>query len=574
MSGIVGIMTKSERGQIGSQLKQMLEAMHHRGIDGAGFLIGGAVQRGRKLNQLNFSWIKGRMAIGHVGLAVAEGERDLQPLQSGDGRISLLLNGNLYNCAQLRSEVKGDYEHKTGNDSEVILHLVERHYHGDLETSVKEVLPALDGVYTLAVTDHKRVVLARDKIGLRQLYYCSDDDHIAFASEKKSLIAISGRYPEIHRLVPGHMAILDGTSIRHFRFWSPESVRQADRIKDMEEALQAYGRVIFEAIRKRLDGRERVGIIFSGGIDSLLMAYLVKRLEIPHTCYTAGRGYQAADVGWASRLAKQFGFPLKTKRLTVDDIEEVLPEIIGTIEDHSLNQVEAAVALYVSARMAEEAGEQVIVTGQGPDEIFGGYSWYSAVVDREGYDSFERYSWEDTLLGYKETFERENKIATALGLQMSVPYVDPDVIGVAFRISPELKIKRGNDQIQKRIHREYAVSIGIPEEIAFRKKVAAQHGANIHTALEELANRTGVTESVLREVGYDPNRSVVETLGSSSRYGFRYGDHHLWKPLSHVQYYLDAHAANLNLLPPGSRIHWDETTRRLKAKGAMKRGGV
>ncbi len=574
MSGIVGIITKSERGRIGNQLKQMLEAIRHRGRDGAGFLIGGAVQRGTRLNELNFSGIKGRMAIGHVGLGVAEGERDLQPAQSGDGRISLLLNGNIYNCGQLRSVVKGDYKHETGSDSELILRLVERYYHGDLEASVKELLPRLDGVYALAVTDSKQVVLARDEIGLRQLYYCSDDDHTAFASEKKSLVAVSGDYPEIHRLLPGHMAILDGTSIRHFRFWNPESVRQADRIKDMEEALQAYGRVIFEAIRKRVDGRERVGIIFSGGIDSLLLAYLVQKLGIPLTCYTAGRGDQAADVGWASRLAKQFGFPLKTKRLTVDDIEELLPEIIGTIEDHSLNQVEAAVALYVSARTAKEAGERVIVTGQGPDEIFGGYSWYPAVVDREGYESFERYSWEDTLLGHKETFERENKIATALGLQMSVPYVDPEVIGVAFRISPELKIKRGNDQIQKRIHREFAVSIGIPEEIAFRKKVAAQHGANIHTALEELANRTGVTESILQQAGYDPSRSVVEILGSSSRYGFRYGDHHLWKPLPHVQYYLDSHAANLTLLPPRSRIHWDETTRRLEAKGAIKRGGV
>lgn len=570
MSGIAGIV--AERGGIANQLKQMLGTMHHLGPHGAGFVIGGVPERERKLEDLNFEGKEGCMAIGHVGLTVTDGEKALQPVQSRDGQLSLLHNGQIYNFRELRSEVKGEYE--TDSDSEVVLRLIENYYHGNLESSVKDVLPKLDGVYVLVVTDNKQVVLARDKIGLRQLYYYSHEDHITFASEKKPLIAISGCYPEIRRLLPGHMAIVDGNNIRHSCFWPPESIRQADRIKDREEALETYSRVLREAIRKRVDGRERVGIIFSGGIDSFLMAYMVQKLGIPFTCYTAGRAHQAVDVQWAYRLAKQFDFPLMTENLTVEAIEELIPQIISTIEDHSLNQVEAAIALYVSARMAQKAGERVILTGQGPDEIFGGYSWYPAIVDQEGYESFERYSWEDTFLGYKETFERENKIAMAHGLEMSVPYVDPEVIKVAFRISPELKIRRGNDQIQKRIHRQYGVSIGISEEIAFRKKEAAQHGANIHTALEDLANRAGMSESVLREVGYDPNQSITEKLGSSSRYGFRYGDHHLWKPLPHVQYYLDSHAAGLNLLPPKSRIHWDEVNRRLEAKGVIVKRGI
>ena len=227
--------------------------------------------------------------------------------------------------------------------------------------------------------------------------------------------------------------------------------------------------------------------------------------------------------------------------------------------------------MYIANRTAQEHGEQVVMTGQGPDEIFGGYPWYPKIVDQEGYDSFEKYSWEDTLLGYKETFERENKIATAHGLEMSVPYVDPEVIKVAFSISPELKIKRGNDRIQKRLHREYGVSIGIPQEIAFREKEAAQHGANVHGAFEELANMTGVTEAMLEDAGYNPSVSVSEKLGSSSRYGFRYGDHHLWKPLSHVQYYLDSIAADLNLLPAEARYQWEKVTGRLQSEGRIGR---
>jgi asparagine synthase (glutamine-hydrolysing) len=508
------------------------------------------------------------MAFGHMGLAVADGGKDLQPFQSKNGQLSLLHNGQIYNHQEIRSGLKAGYHFETNSDSEIILWLVEDRYDGDLTSAMKEILPMLDGVYTLTVTDNKQVVIARDKIGLKQLYYYSDDDQVAFAGEKKALMQLSGNGAQIFRLLPGHMATIDREGIHDFCFWTPESIRPAERIKDKKEALQTYGQVIVEAIRKRVAGRRQVGIIFSGGVDSLLVAYMVQKLGIPFTCYTAGRK-GASDVEMARNIAKRFNFSLKIQILTLGEIEKLIPQIINTIEDHSLNQVEAAIALYVSARIAREAGEQVILTGQGADEIFGGYSWYPAIVDQEGYGSFARYSWEDTFLGYKETFERENKIATAFGLEMSVPYIDPDVIKVAFQISPELKIQRGKDQIQKRIHREYGISIGIPEEIGFRKKEAAQHGANVHDALEELASRTGVTESLLRDVSYDPNQSVVETLGSSSRYGFRYDDPSLWKPLAHVQYYLDSHAAGLKLLPPKSQIHWEETTRRLEAKGAI-----
>ena len=434
-----------------------------------------------------------------------------------------------------------------------------------VKMAIKEVLPNLDGIYALALTDNKTTVIARDKVGLRQLYYCTNNNHIAFASEKKPLMEISDNGQEIYRLLPGNIAILDGKKVSNFCFWSADSIKTKDRIIDKKEALEVYGKAISEVIQKSVAAKKRVGIIFSGGIDSLLLAYQVQKLGIPFSCYTVGRE-GAADIEVACDIARRLNFPLKTHTITLEEIEKNIPQIITTIEDHSLNQVEAAIALCFATQLAQEAGEQVILTGQGPDEICGGYAQYPKIVDQEGYESFEKYSWEDTLLSYKETFERENKIATAHGLEMIVPYVDPAMIEFAFQLSPELKIFRGNDQMGKRIHREFAVSIGIPEEIAFRKKEAAQHGANVHTALEELADSTGVTELMLDLVGYDPNQSVVEKLGSSSRYGFRYGEHHLWKPLPHVQYYLDSQAADVNLLPTEPKKHWEEITTRLKEK--------
>lgn len=155
----------------------------------------------------------------------------------------------------------------------------------------------------------------------------------------------------------------------------------------------------------------------------------------------------------------------------------------------------------------------------------------------------------------------------AHSLELRVPYLDPEVIQVAFSIAPGLKIQKDGDHLGKRIHREYCRKIGVPDEIAFRTKEAAQHGANVHDVFEELAERAGLTEALMKQVRYDPNQTVSEKLGSSSRYGYRYGAEHLWKPLPHVQYYLDTRAAQLGLLPRLPRLHWELTSRRLAALG-------
>jgi asparagine synthase (glutamine-hydrolysing) len=565
MCGIAGIVTDDER-ESGARLKLMLRAMEHRGPDGAGFAIGGKVERASRLGDLNFDGARGKIALGHVRLAITGEAAALQPFQSEDGKIVLLHNGEIYNHNQLRNELSSQYRFKTKSDSEVVIRLVEKYYEGDLEKALESVLPLLDGVYCLALSDNETTVIARDKIGVRQLYYCATEKGSAFASEKKPLMALANGKAEIFRLLPGHMAVLDAGKIREQSFWSPDSIRSTERITDEQEALAVYGEALNEAVRKRVAGRDRVGVIFSGGIDSLLIAYLVRRLGIPFTCYTAGRDTRAVDLDWALRLADRFDFPLKVRKLTNSDIGQMIPEIITDIEDHSLNQVEVAVPIWASVRMAEEAGERVILTGQGADELFGGYSWYPAIVDQEGYEMFERRSWEDAFLLYKECLEREDKIAMAHSIELRVPFLDPAVIETAFRVAPELKIKKGGDTLGKRFHREYCVSIGIPEEIARRKKEAAQHGANVHTAFEELAESAGLNAETVTAAGYDPEKSVTEKLGSSSRYGFRYGDHHLWKPLPHVQYYLDTAAARIGMLPEPALRQWEEVSPRIQAK--------
>lgn len=569
MCGIAGVVS-ANGDETSSYLKTMLESMQHRGPDGAGIMIGGEVQHKDKLKDLNFN-NKGKIGLGHVRLAITGGALGLQPFQSKDGKLSLLHNGEIYNYKKLRKELSSEEHFKTHTDSEVIIRLIEKYYRGNLTEAVQKVLPQLDGVWAIAITDNDQSVIARDKLGVRQIYFHANNHTVTFASEKKPLWAISGKKADIHRLLPGHMAVLNGSGIKDLVFWNGESIKTDQHIKDRKTAIKAYGKAIREAIRKRVAGKDHVGIIFSGGIDSFLIAYEVQKLGVDFTCYTAGRE-EANDIEWAEELARQYNFPLEVDMLSVEDIEKLIPQIIQDIEDYSLNQVEVSVPIYASVRMAQENGERVILSGQGADELFGGYPWYPIIVDREGHDSFEKYSWEDAFLLYKECLEREDKISMAHSIELRVPFLDPEVVKVAFQISPELKIDKDNDTLGKRIHREYCVSRGIPETIAFRMKEAAQHGANVHHAFEELADKSGISAAELDAAGYDPNRTVTEKLGSSSRYGYRYGDQHLWKPLPQVQYYLDSVADKMDLLLPGPKRHIHEVNKKLKKLSAGQEG--
>lgn len=571
MCGIAGMVSSTSR-ELGPLLKEMLHTLQHRGPDGAGYVIGSECERKPELEALSFNGKKDTVALGHVRLAITGGRAGVQPFQSEGGRLSLLHNGEIYNFRELAQELNDDYSVDTGSDSEVLLRLIEKEYRGSLEEALEKVLPKLDGVYAIAVTDRKQTVIARDKIGVRQLYVWQGSGLATFASEKKPLVALGGRDAEIHRLRPGHMMIMTPEDVHVRPFWSPDRIDKEGHITDREKAREAYGQAITEAVRKRVHDRERLGIMFSGGIDSVLIAHLVKQMGIPFTCYTAGRGNGASDLYWARKTAEELDFALEVKTLSTEDIDRMLPEVMHNIEDNSLNQVEVAIPIFASVRMAEEKGERVILSGQGADELFGGYPWYAKIVDQEGYDEFVDRSWEDTFLLYKECLEREDKIAMAHSLELRVPFLDPQVIQSAFSIVPELKIESGSDSQGKRVHREYCRSIGIPESIAFRPKEAAQHGANIHDAFEEIAQSRGLTASMMDKVGYDPNKTVDEKLGSSSRYGFRYGEKELWKPLPHVQYYLDTRAAELGLFSRLSHHHWDETRRKLVDRGLSQVG--
>ena len=542
MCGIVGIISR-DGGNISNQIRRMLCILKHRGPDGCGLMIGKTIQRGFLLDDLDFEDTESGAGMGHTRLAIVGGVFGQQPLEDCKQKLVLLHNGEIYNYKELRKKLETDHKLLTETDSETIIHLIEESYNGDLLSAVANVLKYLDGVYALAVSDGKEIVISRDRIGIKQLYIGENEKYIAFASERKALWEVG--ITDERRLKPGHIAKLSRESINLKKVLKlPLNVRQS--IHDFNGAIDRYREALVEAIRKRTDGFERLGIIFSGGIDSVLITQIADKFtEVK--CYTAGlKGSE--DVKYAKIAASKIGVKIKVKELTLKDVENYIPKVMEAIEDRLFGQVEVAIPIYAAVEMAKKDGLKVMLTGQGADEIYGGYPWYRAILEEEGYQSFEKYMKKDIQNLYRETLEREDKITMANSIELRVPYLDLAVIKVAMETDSKLKIRSPQDRLGKFIHRELAKKMQVPTDLADRPKEAAQHGSGVHEAILKIAQKNGFIDDVVKETGYNSDKSIREKLGSSIRYGYKYGDKKQWTIPDHVQLYLDMIALEQRLV--------------------------
>jgi asparagine synthase (glutamine-hydrolysing) len=305
----------------------------------------------------------------------------------------------------------------------------------------------------------------------------------------------------------------------------------------LEDAIFSYKTALYNSIKKRSQDLSRIGIIFSGGIDSVLIAKITKEM-VPHvTCYTCGLA-GSDDIKFSKLIADELDLDLKINELDVKDIENMLPNILNIIETNNSTQAEVSIPIFGALKLAAKDGLRVVFTGQGADELFGGYAWYFKIVSKYGYSKLKEYMIQDLLLLYKETLEREDKLAMANSIEMREPFLDSDVVKTATGINMNLNIFKDNDIFGKRVHRELAIRVGIPKDIAYREKQAAQHGAGIHGILTKIAEKNGFNKKMVTKE-YITNIAKREKLGSSERYGYLFDAKTSWNSSPWVQLYLD-----------------------------------
>src|ERR671930_419653 len=541
MCGIAGILSKEGKNVV-PLVGTMLSCMTNRGPDGAGIVANDYITQSNSFENLKYHRLSGSNALGHVRLAIVGGTCGQQPLRSCDGRLTVEHNGEIYNYKKIRTKLMKRHKFSTQTDSEVIVHMLEEHFvrSSDLVYAIKKTVSQLDGVYAIVIKDEETgtIALVRDKMGVRQLYYGENNSFIAFASERKALWKV-GVKECVKRVLPGHAIIIASNGLlQEFQVTHPPVHSRKIVYKTMNSAVCAYKKALLISMKKRTQDFDRVGIIFSGGIDSVIVAWLAKKIVREVICYTGGiRG--SSDILFARQIAKKLDLKLRVNELTDDEVEQIIPEIINSIEDTNAGQVEVAVPVYAAVKLAHEDEINVMLTGQGADELFGGYSWYAKVVEKEGYGKLREHMTKDLLLLYKETLEREDKITMAHSIEMREPFLDLGVIKTSMRMDLKLNVRGGDDNFGKHVHRRLAQELGIPRNIAYRVKEAAQHGSGMHNVFNAIARKHGFDELAISKQYLGALRSH-ERIGSSKRYGYLFENERMWTAEPHVQMYLDS----------------------------------
>tara|TARA_Y100000310_G_scaffold202438_1_gene202622 strand:- start:90 stop:2099 length:2010 start_codon:yes stop_codon:yes gene_type:complete len=459
MCGIIGVFGKDCKVRV----EKGLDILRNRGRDGRDIYCGDGFTLGHCLHSI----------VGFVK----------QPIV---GKGVLVANCEIYNWEELNEKFKLNCK----NDSEVLFKLLE-------EKDVLEVLDLLDGVYAFAYYREGKLFLARDIIGVKPLWY-SFSDGFSFASEKKALVGAI-------ELNPREVLVYDGKV----------SFLKRDFFKIVPEVDGSKVEELFlDALKKRVP-KKKFGLLFSGGIDSTLIAFALKKLGYDFTCYTAVLDdpdfKEPEDLVYSQKIAKELGLDLKVVKIKLDDVEKYLEKIVPLIEDSNVVKVGVALTFYKACSEAAKDGCKVIFSGLGSEEIFAGYERH------KGARNVNEECISGLLKMYERDMYRDDVITMYHQLELRLPFLDRNLVEYSLKIPEGMKLKDGMTKV---VLRECAVKMGLNEEFAFRKKKAAQYGSNFHKALKKLSKKNGFARISEYVLGFYPKQNVkLGALVSSGKDG-------------------------------------------------------
>ncbi len=516
MCGIVGIKGH----YISEDLKEMLISIKHRGPDDSGIWINNELKTGEISKIIN---LEGNFGMGHNLLSIV-GCQASQPIVND--KWVLVCNGEIYNFREIKKTLNNfsNNDFKTDSDCEIVINL-NKHYNDvlnlndDFESdnsnklcieSLKKTMQKMDGDYAFALWDGQNLALARDPVGVKPLYYGKNGKISAFASERKALWKIGIK--EVNSLPPGHilfndelilaeslLEVDDGTSNENIGYldtpdnsnapntsYSSNSINTREITSEgLNETLNYYKdklrKDLENSVHKRIQGLEKIGLIFSGGVDSTIIASVLKESEIDTTLYSVGTR-NSPDFQFSLKAAEYYDLKIKTLEVNENVVKNSLKPVLEAIEEFNVMKIGVAMPIYLASKMAGEDKLKVVLSGQGADELFGGYHRYLNDYANHG-DNTQNILRDDIRNIYHVNLQRDDAATMAHGVELRVPFLDKEVIKTAFKIPMQFKIESETDLLRKHILRQVALEMGVPEFIAQRPKKAAQYGSGVHKIL-------------------------------------------------------------------------------------------
>jgi asparagine synthase (glutamine-hydrolysing) len=499
MCGIVCAFELKESSEtLRPQLLEMSKKVRHRGPDWSGI------------------YSDEKAILAHERLAIVDPASGKQPLLSEDGTLILAANGEIYNHRELRKPFKGKYSFRTESDCEVILALYRE--------KGTAFLDELNGIFGFAIYDtvKNEYFVARDHMGIIPLYMGWDKNGTFYvASELK---ALEGTCTKIELFPPGHYL---HSAEGELKRWYVRDWMEYEAVKDNETSIEAIKEALEAAVHRQLMSDVPYGVLLSGGLDSSVTSaiakkYAQKRIESDDTTdawwpqlHSFSVGLEGSpDLAAARKVADHIGTVHHEIKFTIQEGLDAIKDVIYNLETYDITTIRASTPMYLMARVIKSMGIKMVLSGEGADELFGGYLYFhKAPNDREFH--------EETVRKLKKLHMydclRANKSLAAWGIEGRVPFLDKEFMDVAMRINPQDKMING-ERMEKWVVRK-AFESYLPESVAWRQKEQFSDGVGYSwiDTLKEMVARE-VSDEQLSNAKF---RFPIQTPASKEEFYYR-----------------------------------------------------
>lgn len=450
MCGIVcAFNIQGNKDLVRGNVLQMAQKVRHRGPDWSGI------------------YSSENAILAHERLAIVDPTSGKQPILSEDGLKVIAVNGEIYNHQNLKDSFATDYNFRTESDCEVILALYEK--------KGINFLNDLNGIFAFALYDssNDKYIIARDHMGIIPLYMGWDKDGIFYVSSE--LKSLEGVCDKIELFPPGHYLESSSTDLK--KWYNPEWVSY-DHVKDSQTSIKAIHDSLSAAVKRQLMSDVPYGVLLSGGLDSSITSALAKKFASKRIesndkqdawwpqLHSFSVGLEdAPDLKAARIVADHIGTIHHEINFTVQEGIDAIRDVIYHLETYDITTIRASTPMYLIARAIKSLGIKMVLSGEGADELFGGYLYFHKAPNAKEFHE-ETVRKLDKLHQYDCL--RANKSLAAWGIEGRVPFLDKEFIDVAMNINPEDKMIK-NGRIEKWVLRE-AFKDYLPESVLWRQK--------------------------------------------------------------------------------------------------------